>query len=183
MNTFLAVSLIIFSFFSGAVAYSKLYSPPKSATPLLASSSRELLKSGSDDEDEEVEIEKIKDWTLSDGPFKLVLIVNTELGMQKGKIAAQCCHATLACYKIAKKYAPSCLKGWEFTGQTKICVKCPTEAELWSIKEKAEAAGLVNYLVMDAGRTQIASGSRTVLGLGPAPEMSFLGISDHLKLM
>ncbi|CAM9938502.1 unnamed protein product [Ectocarpus sp. 8 AP-2014] len=36
---------------------------------------------------------------------------------------------------------------------------------------------------MDAGHTQIAAGSRTVLALGPAPVWAFEGISSHLKLM
>jgi PTH2 family peptidyl-tRNA hydrolase len=35
------------------------------------------------------------------------------------------------------------------------------------IKKKAKEAGLCSYLVMDAGRTQIASGSKTVLAIGP----------------
>ena len=48
---------------------------------------------------------------------------------------------------------------------------------------QADAAGLVTYMVMDAGKTQIASGSRTVLGIGPAPETAVLGITDRLKLM
>lgn len=33
-------------------------------------------------------------------------------------------------------------------GQAKICVKCPTEGELYDIQAKAQAAGLVNYLVV-----------------------------------
>lgn len=37
---------------------------------------------------------------------------------------------------------------WENMGQAKICVKCPTEAELYDIQGKAQAAGLVNYLVV-----------------------------------
>ena len=33
------------------------------------------------------------------GPYKMVLLVRTDLGMAKGKVAAQCAHAALACYK------------------------------------------------------------------------------------
>ena len=36
-------------------------------------------------------------------PMKMVLVVRTDLDMGKGKIAAQCGHATLAAYKIAVK--------------------------------------------------------------------------------
>ena len=35
------------------------------------------------------------------------------------------------------------------------------------LKKTAEKKGLVNYVIRDAGRTQIAAGSRTVLGVGP----------------
>jgi len=35
------------------------------------------------------------------------------------------------------------------------------------LKKAATAKGLVSNLVQDAGRTQIAAGSRTVLGIGP----------------
>ncbi|EKX53634.1 hypothetical protein GUITHDRAFT_64118, partial [Guillardia theta CCMP2712] len=112
-----------------------------------------------------------------------VLVVNQELKMGKGKIAAQCGHAVLGAYKRGKKYAPSALTWWEKFGQAKICVQCPTEDEMWEIAKKAGAKGLITYIVMDAGRTQIAAGSRTVLAIGPAPEQQFKGLTDHLKLL
>lgn len=51
------------------------------------------------------------------------------------------------------------------------------------IFEKATKKGIPVYLVEDAGRTQIAAGSRTVLGLGPAPVKVFDDVTSHLKLM
>lgn len=50
-------------------------------------------------------------WSLEDGPFKLVLIVNMELKMGRGKVVAQCCHATLGSYKLSQRLCPSALKG------------------------------------------------------------------------
>jgi peptidyl-tRNA hydrolase, PTH2 family len=35
------------------------------------------------------------------------------------------------------------------------------------LQKAAEKKGLINYMIRDAGRTQIAAGSRTVLGVGP----------------
>ena len=52
-----------------------------------------------------------------------------------------------------------------------------------TILEKAASKGIPVYLVEDVGRTQIAAGSQTVLGLGPAPVREFEGITSHLKLM
>ena len=44
--------------------------------------------------------------------------------MGKGKIAAQACHACLACYKKADKDR---LRKWEATGQKKVVLKIPSE--------------------------------------------------------
>lgn len=103
--------------------------------------------------------------------------------MGKGKIAAQCCHAAVGCYKRAKKQCPKGLQAWEHTGCAKIALKCPTQEEMELIAAKAYERGIPLYLVEDAGRTQIAAGSRTVLGLGPAPTYVFEDITSHLKLM
>lgn len=124
-----------------------------------------------------------KNWGMKDAPYKMVLCVNQELGMGKGKIAAQCCHAAVGCYKRALKQCPDGVRAWEMTGCAKIAVKCPTESEMEVILVKAYERNIPLYLVEDAGRTQIAAGSRTVLGLGPAPVSVFEGVTSHLKLM
>jgi peptidyl-tRNA hydrolase len=116
-------------------------------------------------------------------PSQMVLCVNQELSMGKGKIAAQCCHAAVGCYKRANKQCPNALQAWEHTGCAKIALKCPTEEEMEIIAVKAMERDIPCYLVEDAGRTQIAAGSRTVLGLGPAPAYVFEEITSHLKLM
>jgi len=100
-----------------------------------------------------------------------------------GKIAAQCGHAAVGCYKRSRRQCPSALSAWERTGCAKIAVKCPSEDEMIKIIELAAKKGLPMYLVEDAGRTQIAAGSRTVLGIGPAPVRVFDGVTSNLKLM
>lgn len=100
-----------------------------------------------------------------------------------GKIAAQCGHAAVGCYKRARKQCPSALSAWERTGCAKIAVKCPTEEEMHAIGKLARTKGIPVYLVEDAGRTQIAAGSQTVLGMGPAPVWVFEDVTSHLKLM
>ncbi|KAJ1722066.1 hypothetical protein LPJ53_003473 [Coemansia erecta] len=113
---------------------------------------------------------------------KLVLIIRTDLGMTKGKIAAQCSHATLGCYKRAMKEAPQMLRAWEYTGQAKVTLKCSSEEEMLELQKKAHELGLVAQSIRDAGRTQIAAGSRTVLGIGPGPISLIDSVSGHLKL-
>eukprot|EP00980_Cylindrotheca_fusiformis_P007709 scaffold1634_cov95-Cylindrotheca_fusiformis.AAC.5 len=75
------------------------------------------------------------------------------------------------------------LRTWEISGCAKIALKCPTQDELELIAARAMERDIPIYLVEDAGRTQIAAGSRTVLGLGPAPTHVFDGVTSHLKLM
>ena len=129
------------------------------------------------------ELATAKQFGLLDGPYKMVLCVNMNLKMEKGKIAAQCGHATLACYKKSLKMSPTAVSWWERLGQAKIALKVPDEAEMAAIQEKARALGLATYIVEDAGRTQIAAGSRTVLGIGPAPVKVIDSITSHLKLL
>jgi len=113
---------------------------------------------------------------------KLVLVVRQDLKMGKGKAAAQCCHATLAAYKRAKRKCPDRLKVWEATGQPKITVKCDSEEDLMLLMVKARSLDLVSYVVADAGRTQIAPGSHTVLAVGPAPSSLLDQVTGNLKL-
>lgn len=62
--------------------------------------------------------------------YKLVLLIRTDLEMSKGKVAAQCCHATLAAYKEMVLSNPKVLECWEESGQAKITLKVPDEKEM-----------------------------------------------------
>ncbi|KAI9833395.1 MAG: hypothetical protein M1826_007493 [Phylliscum demangeonii] len=122
-----------------------------------------------------------------DEEHKLVLVVRTDLGMSRGKIAAQCGHATLACYKAMlgshSGRDRARLERWERQGQTKIAVRAQTEEELVRLQRVAARLGVCARPVRDAGRTQIAAGSLTVLGLGPGPKSLVDQVSGGLKLL
>lgn len=68
-----------------------------------------------------------------------------------GKIAAQCCHATLGAYKRAVRKAPAAVRAWEMLGQAKVCLKVDSEEEMLAIAEKAAARGLIHYIVVRGG--------------------------------
>ena len=53
------------------------------------------------------------------GPHKMVLVVRTDIGMTKGKAAAQCAHAAVSCYKKATKQSSAALAQWEALGCAK----------------------------------------------------------------
>ena len=63
----------------------------------------------------------------SEERYKMVMVVNTALGMTKGKIAAQCCHGCLGAYKKAPK---DVIDIWSSQGQMKIAVKGQNEDDL-----------------------------------------------------
>jgi len=72
---------------------------------------------------------------------------------------------------------------WTAQAQPKIVVKVNSEAALAEIQAKAEAAGILTYLVIDAGRTQVAPNSKTVLAIGPASSARLQPITKHLDLL
>jgi PTH2 family peptidyl-tRNA hydrolase len=173
-------------FVSGALLPSLAFLFLRQRQAAAAVNDNDDTDSDDDDDSEFLKVTSSGDsskWGYKDAPYKMVLCVNQELAMGKGKIAAQCCHAAVACYQIAKKQCPGGLAAWERTGCAKIALKCPTQEEMETIAVLALSKDIPVYLVEDAGRTQIAAGSRTVLGLGPAPVSAFQGVSDHLKLM
>ena len=121
--------------------------------------------------------------------IKQVLVVRNDLKMGKGKIGAQCGHATLSSYLNAKrmatnsKYWTKVIEKWNWEGVKKICVKVNTAEELIEVQKMANKLGLPNYLVADAGHTQIAAGSLTVCGIGPASSAQIDAITKDKKLL
>ncbi|XP_072979910.1 uncharacterized protein [Typha angustifolia] len=126
-----------------------------------------------------VEIESLAE-ILED--FKMVLVVRNDLKMGKGKIAAQCSHATLGLYKKLVHRAPKALSRWEMCGQVKVVLKIESEEELLVLQERAKSLKLPTHVTIDAGRTQIAPNSRTVMAiLGPADVVD--DVTGGLKLL
>ncbi|KAM6164972.1 peptidyl-tRNA hydrolase 2, mitochondrial [Rhynchocyon petersi] len=116
------------------------------------------------------------------GEYKMILVVRNDLKMGKGKVAAQCAHAAVSAYKQVQRRSPELLKEWEYCGQPKVVVKAPDEETLVELLTHAKVLGLTVSLIQDAGRTQIAPGSRTVLGIGPGPADLIDKVTGHLKL-
>lgn len=116
------------------------------------------------------------------GEHKMILVVRNDLKMGKGKVAAQCSHAAVSAYKQIQRRNPEMLKQWEYCGQPKVVVKAPDEETLVQLLTHAKMLGLTVSLIQDAGRTQIAPGSQTVLGIGPGPADLIDKVTGHLKL-
>uniref|UniRef100_A0A182PAY0 peptidyl-tRNA hydrolase n=1 Tax=Anopheles epiroticus TaxID=199890 RepID=A0A182PAY0_9DIPT len=118
------------------------------------------------------------------GPMKMVLVVRSDLGLKKGKIASQCAHAAvLCCMRAGDAAGASKRDAWLWQGQPKIVLRVDSREELHLLAERAEAGGIVAEIVRDAGRTQVASGTETVLGLGPDRSEAIDSLVGHLKLL
>lgn len=63
------------------------------------------------------------------------------------------------------------MKAWESYGQAKIALKCASEDDMLMLQATAVSLGLVAEVIHDAGRTQIAAGSATVLGIGTSAQV------------
>lgn len=117
------------------------------------------------------------------GDYKMVLVVRNDLKMGKGKIGAQCGHASVGAYQQAMDKNPGIIRRWENSGCGKIALKVESERELMNLRKGASVRGLNYFLVHDAGRTQIAAGSTTVLAIGPALSDEIDALTGHLKLL
>jgi PTH2 family peptidyl-tRNA hydrolase len=105
----------------------------------------------------------------------MYVLVNNDLGMGKGKIAGQVGHVVgLLTEEIIRKSYES-RKGahdcyhrymiWKNTGHAKIILKA-TQEQILSLIGQPES-----IYILDAGRTQIAPDSLTVIGFYPSKEL------------
>jgi PTH2 family peptidyl-tRNA hydrolase len=97
----------------------------------------------------------------------MILVTRKDLKLSRGKLAAQCGHAAVECALKAKRECPKKLENWRQNGARKIVVEAPSLDSLKRLFGEAQAAGIVSYMVRDAGHTEIPSGTVTVVGLGP----------------
>jgi len=74
------------------------------------------------------------------------------------------------------------VKAWEASGATKVCLRAEGEADLLALAKAAAARGVATHMVVDAGRTQVAPDSRTVLAL-LAEGREVDAITGSLKLL
>lgn len=185
---FQLISVALVSFATGYLLH--LYSSSCRSKPrrkLVEEDDESADYSEESEDDEGIDIDSTP---LNDipGEVRMTLVVRQDLKMGKGKAAAQCSHATLALYKKitnseSDAYNPEMVKRWEYgNGQAKITLQVPNQEEMDILFAQAISLGVNAYIVHDAGRTQIAAGSATVLGLGPAPKQVLDQITGNLKL-
>lgn len=102
--------------------------------------------------------------------------------MGKGKIGAQCSHASIGAMDKTLKKEPKLVEEWKENGMAKVVLKVSSEKELLELFETAKKL-LPTALIHDAGRTQIEPGTPTCIGIGPARKSEIDRFTKHLKLL
>jgi len=111
--------------------------------------------------------------------IKQVLLYRRDLKMRKGKIAAQCAHASLKVLldratdagddRLTIQMDPA-MAAWVRGRFTKIVLSVESEADLLAAHAAAQAAGLPCALIVDSGLTEFGGvPTRTTVAIGPAP--------------
>ncbi|MCO8244648.1 peptidyl-tRNA hydrolase Pth2 [Haladaptatus sp. AB643] len=111
--------------------------------------------------------------------MKQAIVARTDIGMGKGKLAAQVAHASLSAYEDTGDRAR---KRWKGEGQKKVVLKAGSEEELFRLAEKARVEGLPNAIIRDAGHTQLDPGTATALAVGPADDDHVDKVTGDLSL-
>jgi len=126
---------------------------------------------------------------------KQVIVVRKDLNMRKGKIAAQCSHASMKVFFdritefnsddefMAISYLPQEAFEWIEGSFVKIIVGCDTKDELESLIIDAEVAGILTGVIIDEGRTELKEPAMTCVAFGPAYPSKLNKLTGHLKLL
>ncbi len=68
-------------------------------------------------------------------------------------------------------------------GMPKVVLKVADEAALQALQAKAQSAGMPVALIQDAGRTVVAAGTLTCVGIGPATAAQLEPLTGELRLL
>ena len=92
-------------------------------------------------------------------------------------------HAAVMLVLQQQKRRGDQLDRWLREGQKKIAVIAPTLTEMVERQTQATRQGIPTVWVDDAGFTEVAPGTRTCLGIGPAPSLELDKITGDLPLL
>jgi len=135
---------------------------------------------------------------MAETSIKQIIVLRTDLGMRKGKMAAQAAHASMKvffdqllevgddCYKLGpnENWDWNVVREWIDGIFTKIVVGCRSEAELLALHDKALDAKLPCAIIQDVGKTEFHGVSTyTALAIGPARSEDIDPITGHLTLL
>jgi peptidyl-tRNA hydrolase, PTH2 family len=134
--------------------------------------------------------------TSDDLKYVQYILVNKDVEMGKGKMAAQVGHAAIEGYDLMREEKPELATAWKREGQRKIVLKA-TKEEIKSLMKKLSIVNLdilqinkiaINDTVLyttikDFGLTQIPVGTLTCMVIGPDLKSKIEPHVKNFKLM
>ncbi len=119
---------------------------------------------------------------------RMYIVVNSDLAMGKGKVAAQVGHGVAAVIRYMENNAVvpevrRVYEKWSVGSETKIVVKASEDTLLHLAAKYPRSKATFCMPVLDAGRTQIPHGSLTVIAFVPLEEKSVPAELRALKLL
>jgi len=118
-----------------------------------------------------------------DFEYKMVIVTRKDLKLTPGKLAAQVAHAAVTCALETKKNNKKWFSKWMREGAKKAVVKTETVDDFFDLKRKADELNIKSVIISDAGHTEIPSGTKTVFGVGPAPNNLIDQVTGSLSLL
>lgn len=123
---------------------------------------------------------------------KQVIVVRSDLKVRRGKMEAQCAHASLKVFFDEAYIGPNNIMEIILTKEmaewasgifTKISLSCNSEEELDELYRKAKEAGLPCSMVVDSGATEFHEvPTKTCIAIGPARAEEIDRITGNLVL-
>jgi PTH2 family peptidyl-tRNA hydrolase len=110
--------------------------------------------------------------------MKQVILVRQDLKMPKGKMIAQCAHASLEAALKSNK-----LKEWRSKGTKKVILRVKDKEELLKYYKLAKQNKLIIALIKDAGKTFFKKPTITCLAIGPDKEEKIDKVTKELKML
>ena len=114
------------------------------------------------------------------GEYKQVILVRKDLKLSKGKLSSQVAHGSTEATLMSEEAK---VKSWQKHGMKKVILRTDNEEELLKYKKLADEMKLVNYLVRDAGKTELKPGTLTCLAIGPDDSKIIDTVSGKLKML
>lgn len=115
--------------------------------------------------------------------MKIWLVARTDLGLSQGKLAVQAMHAIGGLLVHAAQRAPDALAAYQAGATPKICLRVDSLDALTRVVVEAMGAGVPCYVVSDAGRSEVAPGTKTVCAFGPALRSELPSYLRRLRLL
>jgi len=117
---------------------------------------------------------------MSNNELVMYFLVRNDLGMSKGKIAAQVGHAVQdLCINCPRIVLGEYIKGCH----PKIVLKVESLEKLLEIDKTCQQLMIWTEKIIDVGKTEVEPNTITVLGIGPVKKDRVRKILGNLKLL